>query len=239
MSTEAAMLELRELDVSYGGVAAVRQLSLEVRRGEIVGLIGPNGAGKSTTLHAIMGLVPPSAGEILLAGEPLRGRSPEHVAQSGVALVPEGRRIFAELSVEENLLLGLAGRRSSEGAEEDIAAVSQLFPIVEEFRRRHAGALSGGQQQQLAIARALVAAPDVLLLDEPSLGLSPSVVDIVFDALRAIRERGLTVLLVEQRAQRTVALADRTYVIANGELRLTLTPADAGDTEKMVAAYLS
>ena len=239
MSAEPAMLELRGVDVAYGGVAAVRDLSLEVRRGEIVGLIGPNGAGKSTTLHAIMGLVPARAGEILLSGQSLRGRAPENVAQSGVALVPEGRRIFAELSVEENLQLGLAGRRSREGSEADIASVYELFPIVEEFRRRPAGALSGGQQQQLAIARALVAAPDVLLLDEPSLGLSPTVVDIVFEALRAIRDRGLTVLLVEQRAQRTVALADRTYVVANGELRLTLSPADAGDTEKMVAAYLS
>jgi branched-chain amino acid transport system ATP-binding protein len=239
MSAEPAMLELRGVDVAYGGVGAVRDLSLEVRRGEIVGLIGPNGAGKSTTLHAIMGLVPARAGEILLSGRSLRGRAPESVAQSGVALVPEGRRIFAELSVEENLKLGLAGRRSREGIDEAIASVHELFPIVDEFRRRPAGALSGGQQQQLAIARALVAAPDVLLLDEPSLGLSPTVVDIVFDALRAIQDRGLTVLLVEQRAQRTVALADRTYVIANGELRLTLTPADAGDTEKMVAAYLS
>jgi len=239
MSTETAMLELRGIDVAYGGVAAVRDLSIEVRRGEIVGLIGPNGAGKSTTLHAIMGLVPARAGEILLSGQSLRGRAPENVAQRGVALVPEGRRIFAELSVEENLQLGLAGRRSRDGLEADLAAVHELFPIVEEFRRRPAGALSGGQQQQLAIARALVAAPDLLLLDEPSLGLSPTVVDIVFEALRAIRDRGLTVLLVEQRAQRTVALADRTYVVANGELRLTLTPADAGDTDKMVAAYLS
>jgi branched-chain amino acid transport system ATP-binding protein len=233
------MLELQGLDVSYGGVAAVRGLSLDVRRGEIVGLIGPNGAGKSSTLHAIMGLVPPRAGDILLAGTSLVGRSPEAVAQSGVALVPEGRRIFGELSVEENLRLGLAGRRSREGAEADIDAVHQLFPIVKEFRRRHAGALSGGQQQQLAIARALLAAPDVLLLDEPSLGLSPTVVDIVFEGLTAIRERGLTVLLVEQRAQRTVALADRTFVIANGELRLTLSPDQAGDTEQIVAAYLS
>ncbi len=239
MSIATPMLELRGLDVAYGGVGAVRDLSLTVGRGEIVGLIGPNGAGKSTTLHAIMGLVPPRQGEILLAGSSLLGRSPERVAQSGVALVPEGRRIFAELTVEENLLLGLAGRRSQDGIDEDMGAVYELFPIVQEFKRRHAGVLSGGQQQQLAIARALVAAPDLLLLDEPSLGLSPTVVDVVFEALRAIRERGLTVLLVEQRAQRTVALADRTYVIANGELRLTLSPADAGDTEKMVAAYLS
>jgi len=239
VSAEPAMLELRSLGVAYGGVAAVRNLSLGVSRGEIVGLIGPNGAGKSTTLHAIMGLIPPRDGEILLSGRSLLGRSPERVAQSGVALVPEGRRIFAELSVEENLQLGLAGRRTQAGAEDDLAAVHELFPIVKEFRRRPAGALSGGQQQQLAIARALVAAPDLLLLDEPSLGLSPTVVDVVFEALRTIRDRGVTVLLVEQRAQRTVALADRSYVMANGELRLTLTPADAGDTEKMVAAYLS
>ena len=234
-----AMLELKGLAVSYGSVAAVRDLSLEVRRGEIVGLIGPNGAGKSTTLHAIMGLVDVRQGEILLSGHSLRGRAPEDVVRSGVALVPEGRRIFAELSVEENLRLGLAGRRRQDGAGQALAYVYELFPIVNEFRRRHAGALSGGQQQQLAIARALVAEPDVLLLDEPSLGLAPTVVDVVFAALAAIRERGLTVLLVEQRAQRTVALADRSYVIANGELRLTLTPADAADTERMVAAYLS
>jgi branched-chain amino acid transport system ATP-binding protein len=233
------MLEVAGLDVAYGGIAAVRSLSFEVGRGEIVGLIGPNGAGKSTTLNAIMGLVSPQAGNIRLAGRSLVGSKPEDVARSGIALVPEGRRIFADLTVEENLRLGLAARRGRESAEGDIAAVFELFPIVQEFRKRHAGALSGGQQQQLAIARALVSRPDVLLLDEPSLGLSPTVVNIVFEALLAIRDRGTTVLLVEQRAQRTVALADRSYVIANGALRLTLTPADAGDTDKMVAAYLS
>lgn len=234
-----AMLEVAGLDVAYGGIAAVRDLSFEVGRGEIVGLIGPNGAGKSTTLNAIMGLVSPRGGDIRLAGRSLVGSKPEDVARSGIALVPEGRRIFADLTVEENLRLGLAARRGRESAQVDIDAVFELFPIVQEFRKRHAGALSGGQQQQLAIARALVSRPDVLLLDEPSLGLSPTVVNIVFEALQAIRDRGMTVLLVEQRAQRTVALADRSYVIANGGLRLTLTPADADDTDKMVAAYLS
>jgi branched-chain amino acid transport system ATP-binding protein len=236
---EAPVLEVRDLGVRHGAVAAVRGLSLEARRGEIVGLIGPNGAGKSTTLHAIMGLIPPHAGEIRLSGVSTKGKSPETMARSGVALVPEGRRIFAAMTVEENLRLGLAGRRSRAGVADDVEAVYALFPIVREFRRRPAGALSGGQQQQLAIARALVASPDMLLLDEPSLGLAPSLVDVVFEALGAIRARGVTVLLVEQRAQRTVALADRTYLIANGELRLTLTPADADDTERMVAAYLS
>jgi branched-chain amino acid transport system ATP-binding protein len=224
------------LDVRYGGVHAVRGLSLTVEPGEIVGLIGPNGAGKSSTLHAIMGLAGAS-GSVRLDDRELLGMRPEDVARSGIALVPEGRRIFAELSVEENVRLGLAGRRAHGTA--DLTPVYDLFPIVHEFRARQAGALSGGQQQQLAIARALVAEPDVLLLDEPSLGLAPSVVDVVFDALAAIRERGLAVLLVEQRAQRTVAASDRSHVLANGELQLTLGPQDAGDTEKLVAAYLS
>jgi len=232
-------LVVRGLEVAYGGVAAVRGVSFTVEPGEIVGLIGPNGAGKSTTLHAIMGLVPARTGEIRLGERSLRGRTPEAVARSGVALVPEGRRLFAELTVEENLRLGLAARSSSAGAAEDVAEVYELFPVCREFRDRAAGLLSGGQQQQLAIARALVARPSILLLDEPSLGLAPTIVDLVFSTLRMIAERGTGVLLVEQRAQRTVALAARTHVLANGELRLTLTPDDAADTDRMVAAYLS
>jgi branched-chain amino acid transport system ATP-binding protein len=227
------------LDVRYGAVHAVRGLSFEVKPGEIVGLIGPNGAGKSSTLHAVMGLVPVAGGAVRLGDAAIAGRPPERIARSGIALVPEGRRIFAELTVEENLRLGLAGRRSRSGAGAALARVYDLFPIVRDFRSRAAGALSGGQQQQLAIARALVAEPDVLLLDEPSLGLAPRIVDTVFQALVAIREQGLAVLLVEQRAQRTVALADRTHVIANGELRLTLTRDDAADTETLVAAYFA
>jgi branched-chain amino acid transport system ATP-binding protein len=230
-------LVVSDLHVRYGGVHAVRGLSLEVAPGEIVGLIGANGAGKSSTLHAIMGIAPVSAGDIMLGPGSLVGLAPEDIARSGIALVPEGRRIFAELSVEENLRLGLAGRRTRGGA--SLAGVYELFPVIEQFRRRQAGALSGGQQQQLAIARALVAEPDVLLLDEPSLGLAPAMVDTVFDALGAIRERGLAVLLVEQRAQRTVAIADRCHVLGNGELRLTLGPEDAADTDSLVAAYFS
>jgi branched-chain amino acid transport system ATP-binding protein len=238
MAASEPLLELTALTVRYGQVAAVRGVSLAVGRREIVGLIGPNGAGKSTTLHAIMGLVPPAGGTITLRGEPLAGRSPERIARAGIALVPEGRRIFAELTVEENLRLGLAGRGDGNG-DTALQEAYELFPILHESRRRHAGALSGGQQQQLAIARALVAAPEVLLLDEPSLGLAPTLVDLVFARLAEIRDRGLGVLLVEQRAQRTVALADRTHVLANGELRLLLTPADADDTDKMIAAYLA
>jgi branched-chain amino acid transport system ATP-binding protein len=235
----SVVLEVDGLGVRYGVVDAVRGLDLEVGAGEIVGLIGPNGAGKSTTLHAIMGAVPIHAGDVRLHGRSLRGRSPEGIAREGVALVPEGRRIYAELTVAENLRLGLAGRRSRENADADLREVRELFPVVDDFGSRRAGLLSGGQQQQLAIARALAAGPEVLLLDEPSLGLAPRLVDVVFAALQAIRDRGVCVLLVEQRAQRTVALADRTYLLANGELRLVLTPADAEDTERMVAAYLS
>ena len=231
------MLELEALDVRYGSVPAVRGLSLEVDRAELVGLIGPNGAGKSTTLHAIMGVVAATAGEIRLAGTSLRGRTPEAIARAGIALVPEGRRIFGELTVEENLRLGLSARRTN--GSDPLAGAYDLFPMLADFRARQAGALSGGQQQQLAIGRALVAEPDLLLLHQPTLGLAPTMVDTVFAALTAIRERGVTILLVEQRAQRTVALADRTYVLANGELRMTLTPADAGDTEKMIEAYLA
>jgi len=232
------VLVVEDLRVRYGGVEAVRGLSLEVRPGEIVGLIGANGAGKSSTLHAIMGVAPVTGGDIRLGDASLRGRRPEDVARDGVALVPEGRRIFGELTVEENLRLGFAARRGGDSAAA-LRDVFALFPIVEEFRNRHAGALSGGQQQQLAIARALVAEPDVLLLDEPSLGLAPGIVDVVFDVLAAIRDRGLGILLVEQRAQRTVAAADRCHVLANGELRLTLGPDQAADTDALVAAYFS
>ena len=233
-----ALLEVEGLEVRYGPVAAVRGLSLRIASGEVVGLIGPNGAGKSTTLHAVMGLVPAVRGEVRLDGRSLRGLAPEAIARAGIALVPEGRRIYPDFSVEDNLRLGLAARTGPR-AGGSLTAAFELFPVLREFRRRPAGVLSGGQQQQLAIGRALVAEPRVLLLDEPSLGLAPSIVDLVFSTLEQIRERGLAVLLVEQRAQRTVALADRTHVLANGELRMSLTPAEAGDTQKLIAAYLA
>ena len=231
-------VELESVEVRYGAVAAVRGLSLRVGEGEIVGLIGPNGAGKSTTLNAIMGVVQPHAGDIRLRGTSIRKQSPESIARRGLALVPEGRRIFAEFTVEENLRLGLASGRKRNGGN-PLGRAYELFPVLQEFRRRSAGALSGGQQQQLAIGRALVSEPEVLLLDEPSLGLAPLAVESVFEALRGIREHGVTILLVEQRALHAVALADRTHVLVGGELRLTLNRTDAGDTDKIVSAYLS
>jgi branched-chain amino acid transport system ATP-binding protein len=231
-------LAVHDLEVRYGSVPAVRGLTLEVGKGEIIGLIGPNGAGKSTTLHAIMGLVPARTGSVTIGGKSVLGSAPETIARSGVALVPEGRRIYGDFTVEENLRLGLAAWRGN-ARNGELTRAYELFPVLRDFRRRRAGVLSGGQQQQLAIARALVAEPDVLLLDEPSLGLAPALVDDVFSALADIRGRGFAVLLVEQRAQRTVALADRTYVLSNGALRLTLGPDDAEDTDKMVAAYFA
>jgi branched-chain amino acid transport system ATP-binding protein len=233
------LLELDAVEVLYGAVPAVRGVTLALARGEIIGLIGPNGAGKSTTLHAIMGVVPVAHGEIRLRGRPLRGMRPEDVARSGIALVPEGRHIFPRLTVAENLRLGLAGRRRRDGLDHDVAWVRHLFPVVDEAASRPAGALSGGQQQQLAIARALIAKPDVLLLDEPSLGLAPTVVETVFEALSEIREQGVAILLVEQRAHLTISFADRTHVLSNGRLRLTLTAADGADTDRLAAAYLS
>jgi len=232
-------LAVERLDVRYDGVPAVRGIDLDVGHGEIVGLVGPNGAGKSSLLHAIMGVVGIAGGDVRHDGGSLRGLRPEQIARKGVALVPEGRHVYASLTVEENLRLGFAGRRDRAGLADDIAWVQELFPVVKEFAGRNAGALSGGQQQQLAIARALIAQPDVLLLDEPSLGLAPTIVERLFTTLGEIRGRGVSILLVEQRAQLTIAFADRTHVMANGRLRLTLGPHDAGDTDRLTAAYLS
>ena len=239
MTPEAPVLEVDRLEVRYGAVPAVRNLSLSVSAGEAIGLIGPNGAGKSTTLLAIMGVVPIGSGDVRLHGRSIRGRAPERVARGGIALVPEGRHIFGGLTVDENLRLGLAGRRERDGAERDVKWVCELFPAVAASLARPAGLLSGGQQQQLAIARALVARPEVLLLDEPSLGLAPTIVDAVFATLGEIREQGIAILLVEQRAQVTVEFADRTHVLANGEIRLALTRDDTFDTERLAAAYLA
>jgi branched-chain amino acid transport system ATP-binding protein len=237
VSEPEPVLELENLQVRYGAVPAVHGIDLTIGEGEVVGLIGPNGAGKSSTLAAVMGLVPPSRGDIRYRGKSIIEVPTEQRAALGLALVPEGRHIFPEFSVDENLRLGLLGRRDREGSNEALETVFELFPITREFRRRTAGELSGGQQQQLAIARALVSDPDVLLLDEPSLGLAPRLVETMIDALGEIRRRGVTILLVEQRAQLTVAFADRTYAMRDGRIVLTLTPEDAQDIDRLTSAY--
>ncbi len=230
-------LEVQDLEVRYGAVRALRGATLSVDAGEIVGLVGPNGAGKSTLLHAVMGALPIARGSVRFEGRSLAGVATERIVRQGLALVPEGRHIFPDLTVDENLRLGLVGRGSTDGVSEDLDRVRTLFPVVHEFRGRQAGLLSGGQQQQLAIARALVSKPRLLLLDEPSLGLAPSVVDTVLNTLSEIRSNGVTILLVEQRAQITVGFADRTYVLGDGRVKMQLTQQDADDTERMVEAY--
>lgn len=236
-STTPSLLTIEKLEVRYRGVPAVRGLDLRLTAGEAVGLIGPNGAGKSSSLLAIMGAVRPTSGSVKLHGQELVGLPPDQVVRRGLALVPEGRHVFASLSVRDNLTLGLAGRRSKRGEREDIERVHDLFPILGDFADRQAGQLSGGQQQQLAIARALVSAPDVLMLDEPSLGLSPAAVDTVFEALAAVRSTGVALLVVEQRAEYTVAFCDRTRVLHDGEVTLDLTPTDADDDSLLTKAY--
>lgn len=229
-------LRVTDLEVRYGSVPAVRGLDLDVHPGEVVGLIGPNGAGKTTTLFAIMGIIDPSAGEIAFEGTVINRLPPERISRLGVAMVPEGRRIFAEFTVEENVRLGLMGANPQD-AGEDLDWVYSLFPMIKEFRKRTAGQLSGGQQQQLAIARALVSRPSLLLLDEPTLGLAPVIVDTLFEALGEVRERGVSMLLVEQRAQLTIEFADRTVVIRDGEMVTTLQPGEAADSDLLTDAY--
>lgn len=237
LEATSPILEVRDLEVRYGPVAVVRGLELSLHRGEVLGLIGANGAGKSSTLAAIAGTVRPRNGEIRLHGEPITDLPIESRVGRGLALVPEGRHIFPSFTVEENLRLGLLARREDDQADAALDWVHGLFPVVREFGRRMAGELSGGQQQQLALARALVSRPDVLLLDEPSLGLAPTVVASLMEALAAIRDRGVAILLVEQRAQSTVGFADKTHVLRGGRMVLTLTPEDAGDIDRMTAAY--
>jgi branched-chain amino acid transport system ATP-binding protein len=237
-SESQRVLTVDDLRVAYRGVPAVAGVGFHVDAGELVGIIGPNGAGKSSTLLGIVNAVRSESAETSLCGTDLRKFTPERVAREGIALVPEGHHIFGRLSVRDNLRLGSTARRSRLGLADDLDWVLELFPILDEFANRPAGLLSGGQQQQLAIGRALLAAPVLLALDEPSLGLSPTVVDTVFAAIERIRERGTAVLLVEQRAQQTVAAADRTYVLSEGRIGMTLAPHDADDSALLMKAYL-
>jgi branched-chain amino acid transport system ATP-binding protein len=210
------MLKITDLSVNYGRVRAVQSLSLEVGEGELVGLVGHNGAGKTTTLLTITGSLRPAAGDIVFDGRRLVGRSPDAVLRAGVALVPEGRRIFGRLSVGENLKIGASSRRDRRQIGQDIERMLERFPVLKRDWNKSGAKLSGGEQQQLAIARALLSRPRLLLLDEPTLGLAPLMVDRVFEILDELRNDGVTMLLVEQNAARTVEIADHTYVMRSG-----------------------
>ena len=235
----APLLELRGVGAGYGAISALADVSLAVGEGEIVTLIGANGAGKSTTLMAICGVVPARAGEILLSGRPIRRLPPADIVRLGVVQVPEGRRIFPRLSVAENLEMGAFCRSDTDGVRRDRDEVYALFPVLSERSRQMGGTLSGGEQQMLAIGRALMAGPRLLLLDEPSLGLAPLVVRQIFDVIvRMNRERGTTTLLVEQNAHLALQTAHRGYVLETGRVVLSGTGAALFDNPAVRSAYL-
>jgi branched-chain amino acid transport system ATP-binding protein len=234
-----AMLELRDVETFYGNIMALKGISLSVAEGEIITLIGANGAGKSTTLMTISGIVPPRQGEILFAGEPIARREPHEIVALGISQVPEGRRIFPLLTVAENLAMGAFLRRDQAEIAENMAYVFSLFPILRQRRHQRGGTLSGGEQQMLAISRALMARPRLLLLDEPSLGLAPLVVQLIFRIIRQINETsGTTILLVEQNANLALRIAHRGYVMENGHMALTGTAEELVRDESVKRAYL-
>jgi len=210
------LLQLTDLSVHYGRVTAVNDLSLEVNKGELVGLVGHNGAGKSTTLWTITGVNKPTSGAITFEGGSIVGLSPDAILRRGIALVPENRRIFGRLSVGENLHIGTSARRDRRAAQADVQKMCERFSVLGSLYDRPGSKLSGGEQQQLAIARALLSRPRLLLLDEPTLGLAPLIVDQVFEILQELKDEGVTILLVEQNAARTIEVADRTYVMRSG-----------------------
>lgn len=232
------MLEVEAIGVRYGSIAGVQEVSLHVDQGEVVSLIGLNGAGKTTTLAAISGTVTPWRGSIRFEGRSLAGLPPERIVRQGIALVPEGRRIFSTLSVAENLRLGFAVRDDRGEAEAQLEQLIERLPILGERLHSPAGKLSGGEQQQLAIARALLTKPRLLLLDEPSLGLAPRIVDLVFEFVAELREAGVTILLVEQNAVRAAKLADRTYVLRNGKVAMVGTREELAGRADLAELYL-
>ncbi|HEY3595956.1 MAG TPA: ABC transporter ATP-binding protein [Paraburkholderia sp.] len=234
------MLELQNIESHYGHVQALSGISLHVEQGEIVALLGANGAGKSTTLRNISGLVAPSRGEIRFAGVPIEHASPEKIVRMGIAHVPEGRRIFPGLTVKENIMIGSTprGHVSRRTLETEVDEMYAIFPDLKRLSDALGWSLSGGQQQMLAVARGLMSKPKLLLLDEPSLGLAPIIVQQLFATIRTIRQRGTTVLLVEQNANMALSVADRGYVLSTGRVLVEGTPADLLNNEEVRAAYL-
>ena len=232
------MLSIQGLRVQYGGIQAVKGIDLEIRSGELVTLIGANGAGKTTTLKAVMGLLPPTAGEIHYQGASLAGKPTFLMLRDGLAMVPEGRGVFARMSIVENLRMGAYVRTDEAGIRADIERMFVTFPRLKERATQLAGTMSGGEQQMLAMARALMGKPRLLLLDEPSMGLSPLMVEKIFEVVRDIRSQGVTILLVEQNARLALQLADRGYVMESGLITMTGDARQMLDDPKVRAAYL-
>ena len=233
-----SLLELTDLSVRYGAIRAVNNLHLRVEQGELVALVGSNGAGKSTTLSAIAGVHKPTSGTIVFDGKPIHAKRSADIARRGIALVPEDRGIFPSLTIEENLRLGAYLLRDKNAVEEELERAFERFPILKERASQGAGTLSGGEQQQLAIARALVSRPRLLMLDEPSLGLSPTLVDRMFAIIQQLHAEGVTILLVEQNVTRTLDIADRAYLLTTGNLTASGTPEEIKESIDIAAAYL-
>jgi branched-chain amino acid transport system ATP-binding protein len=218
------VLSIQDLHVRYGAILALRGASIEVQQGEMVALLGVNGAGKSTLLEAVAGVLRPWQGSIVFQGASILGKAPEQIARLGISLVPEGRDIFPSLTVEENLRLGAFTRRDSQEYRRDLVEMFELFPVLGERMQQPGGTLSGGEQQQLAIARALMSHPKLLMLDEPSLGLAPTLVEQIFALIKRLHQRGVTILLVEQNVDRSLEIVDRAYVLNTGLIEMAGTP---------------
>ncbi|GAB4203509.1 MAG: ABC transporter ATP-binding protein [Tibeticola sp.] len=232
------LLKVKGLKVAYGGIQAVKGVDFEVREGELVSLIGSNGAGKTTTMKAITGTLPMNDGDIEFLGRSIRGQGPWELVKQGLAMVPEGRGVFTRMTITENLLMGAYTRSDKAGIADDIEKVFTIFPRLRERKDQLAGTMSGGEQQMLAMGRALMSRPKVLLLDEPSMGLSPIMVDKIFEVVKDVYSQGVTILLVEQNASRALGIADRGYVMESGLITMTGVASAMLDDPKVRAAYL-
>lgn len=233
-----SLLKVTDLEVSYGGIDALRGISFDVEEGEIVTLIGANGAGKSTTLRTICGLIRPSAGRIVYDGRDITSQSTQRIVSEGIALVPEGRRVFDNLTVKENLLIGAYLRKDKESIQADVEHVYELFPRLKEREWQSAGTLSGGEQQMLAVGRAMMTRPRILMMDEPSLGLAPLIVKDIFSIIRALNETGMTILLIEQNANAALRCAHHAYVLETGRITMSGTGASLLADQRVQDAYL-
>lgn len=233
-----AMLEVKDLEVYYGVIQAIKGISFHVDKGEVIALIGANGAGKTTTLHTVTGLISPKKGHVLFEGKDITKVPAHKIVSMGMAHVPEGRRVFAELSVYENLKMGAYTRKDKNEIEESLKNVYKRFPRLEERKNQMAGTLSGGEQQMLAMGRALMSKPKIILMDEPSMGLSPIMVNEIFDIIRSVSESGTTVLLVEQNAKKALSIADRAYVLETGKIVLEGKAKDLLEDDSIKKAYL-